>query len=75
MDICKLLYDNDANINAILGDKSATTPLHIACKEKHERIVRFLIERGAKANAVNRQKESPLFISCVNECFKLLTSY
>ncbi|CAC5366237.1 unnamed protein product [Mytilus coruscus] len=59
-----------ANINA--ADKFEFTPLHIACREKHERIVRFLIEYNANVNAVNRQKESPLYIFCMHESLRIV---
>ncbi|XP_052078022.1 ankyrin repeat domain-containing protein 22-like [Mytilus californianus] len=72
MEICKLLHNSGANINT--GDISASTPLHVACREKHERIVKFLIEYNANVNAVNRKKESALYTAYLNliqiECLK-----
>lgn len=51
------------------------TPLHIACKNGGEDIVRFLLEKNANANATNQKRVTPLHISATHgftEISKLL---
>jgi len=42
-------------------DRNQTTPLHIAADMNNEAISKFLIEKGADLNAVNRNYCTPLF--------------
>lgn len=57
--IKKLLEENkDTDINK--GDYDYRTPLHLAAAEGKLEAVKFLIERGAKVNALDRFKNTPI---------------
>ena len=57
--IMQWLLEREANIN---GQSSSfgNTPLHKAVEYKQLRTVRFLLERGAKTKAKNKQGDTPL---------------
>ena len=49
------------------SDQYGTTPLHIACAEGHERIVKILLKNGRGVIDVNQREkngETPLWIAC-----------
>lgn len=58
IDICELLFDNNANINA--ETESNKTPLHLASEKGHTDIIQLFITRGANINHVDRLMKSPL---------------
>ena len=45
-------------------DKNGKTPLNNACDEGNSDIVKFLIESGARMNAVNNDDKTPFHDAC-----------
>ena len=70
----KLLLDIGADINAPV-DRNGGTALLGACESGSMKVSQFLLERGAKAGAVNNRGETALFSMCYNrrpQTFKYL---
>jgi ankyrin repeat protein len=44
-------------------DQSNVTPLHLAAKYQHEKIIEYLVDSGASINALDSQLKTPLFYS------------
>ncbi|MBN3896996.1 MAG: ankyrin repeat domain-containing protein [Nostoc sp.] len=59
LDICELLIDHGADVNA-LGEHGKT-PLHLATQLGHQNITELLLDCGANVNALDESKSSPLF--------------
>lgn len=57
------LVAEGANVNFVDTNRISDTPLHIAVREKHVEIVKFLIEKGAKLNIKNSRGKTPLDIA------------
>ncbi|ESO01238.1 hypothetical protein HELRODRAFT_133683, partial [Helobdella robusta] len=59
-----------ANINQqnISGD----TPLHVAIRKKHTRLVNLLLECGADVNIRDRSGLTPLHFACVYGTYKIV---
>ncbi|KAH3907630.1 hypothetical protein HBH56_185620 [Parastagonospora nodorum] len=45
-------------------DVNAQTALHVACENGHKNLVIFLIDNGAKVDALDAQNRTPFFLSC-----------
>nr|XP_023013181.1 uncharacterized protein LOC111503175 isoform X2 [Leptinotarsa decemlineata] len=60
--IVECLLKHDADINAC--DSNKWTSLHHAVKRKHSAILRLLLEKKAKVDAVNKIGNTPLIIAC-----------
>ena len=58
LDICRLLIDKGAQVNAI--DSGGCTPLHLAAWKGHIEILRPLCDRGADIEARNQDGSRPL---------------
>ena len=52
-----LLKNHPKEISAVDGD--ANTPLHLACREGHSKMIELLLSKGADPNARNAKKETP----------------
>lgn len=59
LDIVRLLISQKANVNQTIDDGS--TPLLVACQQKHTRVVQELLENKATANISDKDGETPLF--------------
>jgi len=75
--ICNLLIDNGAQVNA--SDFGGNTPLHLAVQGYGERVpvVQTLLQRGANPNAPNEGGFTPIMIAKQMDnqaCYQLLTS-
>lgn len=46
--------------------KNGASPLHIACKNGHDRILQLLLDNGADINTYMDNGASPLYIACQN---------
>ena len=57
-EIAALLISKGADINA--ADDLHRTPLHTACKNGKQDVVKLLLERGAAVNVVDWQGQAPL---------------
>jgi len=76
-EICNLLIDSGAQINA--SDFAGNTPLHLAVQGYGDRIpvVQTLLQRGANSKATNEEGITPTMLAKQmnnNECFQLLNS-
>ena len=49
-----------------VGDRYDNTPLHVAAMKGYTGIVKMLIERGAKLDAVNDEELTPLHLCAQN---------
>lgn len=58
--IRKLVEERNEDINQ--EDANDGTPLHLACEERKVEIIKYLIEKGAKVNAVNKEGKTPLVV-------------
>jgi uncharacterized protein len=61
-EVVKLLLDTGANVN-FLQEPSLLTPLHIAASRKDLSVVRLLVERGAKRDAMSADGRKPADIA------------
>lgn len=61
----------DHHVNIHHKDKDGWTALHNACSRGHSKIVRFLVERGARVDVRSKMGHTPLsmynFVCCLNE--------
>ncbi|NXG26055.1 ASB18 protein, partial [Grallaria varia] len=58
LELCRLLAAHGADVDA--RDEAWRSPLHKACGASHASLVRFLLRRGADANAIDYDGVSPL---------------
>lgn len=49
-----------------LVNSSLATPLHLACRNGRENVVRFLIGCGVEANQQDEHGQTPLLICCIH---------
>ena len=66
-DAVELLVSRNADIE--LSDLLGMTALHAACSDGHFEIAKFLLERGAKVNAVNNDGETPFYLCAASSCW------
>lgn len=57
---------------ATMQDYDFRTPLHFAAKHGHADIVRFLIQRGANVNAMDRWQQTPFYEAVTNLQIKVV---
>ncbi|KAJ5703806.1 hypothetical protein N7493_010944 [Penicillium malachiteum] len=50
-----------------MGDESGDTPLHMATRWGEEDAVKFLLEKGAKAEAQNSDGNTPMHLAAKND--------
>lgn len=62
---------NEENLN---GNFDKASPLHFAANLCHEDVVDFLIEKGAKVNALNKKGKTPLHKAAEASCFSAVAS-
>ncbi|TNN16626.1 Ankyrin repeat domain-containing protein isoform 2 [Schistosoma japonicum] len=60
----KLLVANKASVN--IWDANGTTPLHLAAKGNHPRVVKFLLMSGADVNRQCRSGVKPIDLAIYN---------
>jgi ankyrin repeat protein len=85
--LCEAAYSNDEQSVFLLTDIGINfkqtgikgvkgfTPLHFACQNGHEEIVKILIDKGADVNQATEKGFTPFYIACQNgheEIVKLL---
>ena len=56
-----VLIESDAKVNN--SDEQGETPLHLAARHGHSRIVSFLVDNGSNLSALNLRGETPLHAS------------
>lgn len=62
-ELCKLLIDYGANVNAVTPSKM--TPLHISVLENHVHIVQLLLENNANVHLREEgNRETPILLAC-----------
>jgi ankyrin repeat protein len=54
---------DEAPVKLDWKDKDGFTALHCACQLGHMRLVREFVQRGAAINALNKQRDTPLFVA------------
>ena len=59
-------------IEKILNLLFNKTPLHIACENDNEDIIKLLISKGVDVNAVDKDINTPLHIACTNNNFDII---
>ena len=73
MKIAELLIDAGARVSA--RDNDWLSPLHRACRNNHDLVVKLLLDKGADPNTRDRQWITPMHVVAANnglECAKLL---
>ena len=50
----------EAGASVDLADGQRNTPLHLACADGYEEVALLLLQAGASADALNREKQAPL---------------
>lgn len=60
LDICKLLLNNNYNIDAV--DEKGKTPLHLAIENKHNAVSALLIKKNCNVNMQDKEDKTPLHI-------------
>ena len=74
VEIAKILLDSQINdVNCYSSDNESDTPLHLACLECDLDMVKFLLERGANVDAVNRSGQTPIFYAVMRRCLKIVS--
>jgi len=69
--IAKLLIENGARLN--IYDSNKNTPLHIACLEGREEIVKLFIHNNSNViKAINAERQIPLHLSILNNNNQIL---
>lgn len=59
-EICKLLVEAGATVNAESGNGFGNTPLHTASRGGYLEIVKYLVEKGANVDAMNNRGSTSL---------------
>ena len=69
IDLCELLRNGGANVNAELTKKNASgwTSLHYAVVNNDANLVKYLIKHGAKVNKFTAEGSSPLSLAKLND--------
>jgi len=55
--------------------KNGYTPLHLAVSNDHKNVVKYLVEKKAKINILNKRKETPLDLSTTESTDKFLEKH
>lgn len=61
---CQLLFSLNKPTNCDMLDVYGVCPLHVACHNTNENMVRLLLEHGANVNLPNRDHGTPLMVLC-----------
>lgn len=56
-----------------LVNMSLATPLHLACRNGKDNVVKFLIGCGVEANAEDEHGQTPLLICCIHGHMEILS--
>ena len=67
IDAIHLLVNRDADVDVV--DNLGMTALHAACSDGHFEIAKFLLEHGAKVNALNSNGETPFYLCAASACW------
>jgi ankyrin repeat protein len=59
--LCDILWKHSVKIDAV--DQDGNQPLHLACRQSHTKIVKWLLQHDADINAMNKYKQSPLHMA------------
>ena len=65
LDAAKLLLELGADVNAVVNavNDAGNTALHGAAHLRYERLIQFLVEKGARLNVKNKDSQTPLTIA------------
>ena len=75
-ELCDMLWKDGGRIDAV--DEDGNQPLHLACRQSHTKIVKWLLCHDVDTNAMNKHKQSPLHMAaggrkdCPDLCKDLL---
>jgi ankyrin repeat protein len=63
VDLCSMLIDANADLNAVSGGDTA---LHLAARNKHNKLVKLLLEKGANPAAVGADGRTALLLAAAS---------
>jgi ankyrin repeat protein len=62
-DLCSILIDTNADVNAV---SNCDTALHLAARNKHNKLVKLLLEKGVNPAAVGADGRTALHLAAMN---------
>ena len=63
LEVCEAILDYGVSTDLNIANKRMETPLHLACKAGHKKLVQLLIRSGAEVNSQDQNSDSPLHIA------------